>query len=769
MTNHAVTDVLVDVLVIGAGPTGLTMAIELRRRGISCRIVDKSSGPVKHSQALAVQSRTMELFAAMGVVGDALAVGVKARGLVIAASGAERAAVSLKGIPSTYPYIFLLTQDRTERILLARLAALGGCVERETCLTALTQEVAGVTATLTGADGRTETVRARYVVGADGAHSAVRHALGVPFAGGAYDDTLWLADVHVSGDVRRDAMLLCFGNTEAFIALIPIDTEGRFRAIIRPHDHDIADAPTLPVIQAILDALAPTKLTLHDPIWLSAFRLHHRKATRFRVGRVFLAGDAAHIHSPAGGQGMNTGIQDAANLAWKLAFALRGVATPALLESYHTERDAVAEQLLRTTDAAFQLVRSRNPLVRRLRDLLLTAVIPHEAVRRRLVPILAQLAIRYKTGAAVVRDPGGGGVQTGRPRPGRPARQRERGGDAPHAYAGGDAGMLHAVAVRWHRAYGGGCRRPRPPRGTGAGTARCVRASGVHCSRARRCSTCREHITLHRPDRGNAPHIRRERRDGLSRAPGRVHRLPGKGGRRSHDGHTARAPQRRRSPRHTTRPDHIGYTGGMNVTERQRAMLSHIRPLIEERGYDAVSVDAMAAAAGVAKATFYRVFPSKEAVRHALAAAGVAADQLDARDGREAVLAAATRVFAEAGYAGATLDVIAAAAGMSKAGVYWHFEGKEAILIAVIERFGPFDTLTERLSAAEARGDEPIADVLTARTVGGVHVAICSRAATLFRAIFAEMTQNPAMAGVFQQFIIGAGRCPRSVVTSNGR
>ncbi len=409
MEMHADTG----VLIVGAGPTGLVMAIELLRRGVSCRVVDKNSGPADHSRAIAVQARTMELFEAMGVVKDVRAAGVANSAFVVATGGKERATVVLDGIVSPYPYIFLLPQDRTERILLARLAALGGHVERETRLNAFAQDTDGVTATLVGANGATETVRARYVVGCDGAHSAVRHALGVPFAGGAYDDTLWLADVQVDGNVRRDALLLCLGDADAFIALIPIDAEGRFRAIVRPHDRDIAAAPTLPVIQAVLDALAPTKLTLRDPTWLSAFRLHHRKAARFRVGRVFLAGDAAHIHSPIGGQGMNTGIQDAANLAWKLAFALRGVAAPALLDSYHRERDAVAERLLRTTDTGFELLRSRNPLVRSLRNILVARLLPLKTARRRMTANFAQVGIRYASGAATVRDPGGAGVKTG--------------------------------------------------------------------------------------------------------------------------------------------------------------------------------------------------------------------------------------------------------------------------------------------------------------------------------------------------------------------
>lgn len=190
----------------------------------------------------------------------------------------------------------------------------------------------------------------------------------------------------------------------------------------------------------------------------------------------------------------------------------------------------------------------------------------------------------------------------------------------------------------------------------------------------------------------------------------------------------------------------------MSVTERQQAMLARIRPLIEAKGYDAVSVDAMAAAVGVAKATFYRVFPSKEVVRQALAAAGVAPAHLDARDGREALLDAATAVFTSEGYAGATVDAIAVAAGMSKAGFYWHYENKEAVFVAVIERFAPFDALAETVAAAEGAGEEMHAVLTAALTVA--FTTLQPRRA-LFRAVFAEVTQNPELSGVFQRFVMG--------------
>lgn len=403
-----------DVLIIGAGPTGLTLAIALRRRGVSCRIVDKNDAPTTQSRAIAIHARTLELFAEMGVVDDILATGVRWRAFAYCVGGRERVRLPLHGIAggTPYPFIHGLPQNETERVLHARLIALGGWVERGVALASLAHGADGVVAILARADGVTETVRPRYLVGCDGAHSAVRHALGVPFVGQPYADTYWLADVHLEWREPPGVLFALLGEGEV-AGVFPLDAAGRYRIVAQSVQGAADTEPTLADVQAMLDRLAPMPVRLHDPAWLSAFRLHHRKATRYREGCVFLAGDAAHIHSPIGGQGMNTGIQDAANLAWKLEYALRGAATDALLESYHTERAAVGEQVLRTTDVGFRAVRSRNPRVRWLRDVMLTHVLPRPPVRRRFLINLAQLAIRYAPGAVVARDPGGSGVKTG--------------------------------------------------------------------------------------------------------------------------------------------------------------------------------------------------------------------------------------------------------------------------------------------------------------------------------------------------------------------
>ena len=407
------TPITIDVLVIGAGPTGLILAIELLRRGVSCRVVDMNDGPAPHSRAVAVQARTLELCAGIGVVEEMLAAGVQTKAFSIHTGRILRAHVALTGIESPYPFVLSLPQTETERILLAKFVALGGHVERQVKLTALMQDATGVTAKLTHSDGGTiETVQARYLAGCDGAHSATRHLLHASFDGSPYADTFWLADVHLDWQQPPGEFSAFLGDA-AFLFAVSLDAGGRYRLIAQPNGADPAHKPTLAEFQALVDTLGPAGTRLSDPIWLETFRLHHRKVARYRDRRVFLVGDAAHVHSPAGGQGMNTGIQDAHNLAWKLAFALHNGAGDALLESYHTERDAVGTRVLRGSDLVFRLVRTRNPILRRLRTLAFTLVLPRGAIQRRGARSISEVNIRYAPGIAVTRDPGGAGVRAG--------------------------------------------------------------------------------------------------------------------------------------------------------------------------------------------------------------------------------------------------------------------------------------------------------------------------------------------------------------------
>jgi 2-polyprenyl-6-methoxyphenol hydroxylase-like FAD-dependent oxidoreductase len=395
-----------DVLIVGAGPTGLTLAIQLARFGVSCRIIDAALAPTDKSKALAVQARTLEIFAAMGIAEAAIDRGIRARGFNFYAGGKSLGHARFTDNSDTpYPYILLLAQSETERILIDRLAALGVRVERGVTMSAFHQGERGVTATLSRADGREEVVQARWLAGCDGAHSAVRHGLGAPFAGSEYEDLYWLADIHVRWSLAVDEVHGFLG-TRGFLFAFPIAAPDRYRLIARRGRaaRDATADPTLADMQALMDIVGPAGTTLSDPAWLTAFRLHHRKVKRFRVGRVFLAGDAAHIHSPAGGQGMNTGIQDADNLAWKLALVIRGEADAALLDTYDAERGAVAARVLRQTDLMFRAMTVQSLPLRAIRDRLLPLLISRRVFVRQMQRTLGELDIRYRRSAVVAEE-----------------------------------------------------------------------------------------------------------------------------------------------------------------------------------------------------------------------------------------------------------------------------------------------------------------------------------------------------------------------------
>ncbi|SBT42718.1 FAD-dependent monooxygenase [Micromonospora auratinigra] len=356
-----------DVLVVGAGPTGLTVAVELARRGIDCRVVEKLAAPPGHAdKAIGVHCRTMELWEEQGIVREAMDVGIWLTGNMVFVNGVQthRMSWELPGLP--YAHLGL-PQYETERLLTERLATLGVRPRRGTELISFTQDDDGVTATLTTADGGTETVRATYLVGCDGAHSRVRELLGLTFTGGLgrFPQLFMLGDVDVDWDMP-DGHLLRFlhetdGRMDGMLVCVPLRGAHRYRiATLAPprffaqtggqdappgFSEELAE-PTLADVQAALDRLAPPGTRASNLRWSSVFRISHGIVDRYRDGRVFVAGDAAHLHPPAGGQGMNTGIQDAWNLAWKLALAVRGIAAPGLLDSYETERRPEGEEIV---------------------------------------------------------------------------------------------------------------------------------------------------------------------------------------------------------------------------------------------------------------------------------------------------------------------------------------------------------------------------------------------------------------------------------------
>jgi 2-polyprenyl-6-methoxyphenol hydroxylase-like FAD-dependent oxidoreductase len=378
-----------DVLVVGAGPTGLTLAACLAVHGVRARVVDRSLDRARESRALAIQPRSLEALAGLGIADQLMAAGNPALRLSLHARGRTVSAPMFDlGLDDTaYPHLLFLSQAETERTLNARVVAAGVRVERGVELVALSAMPDGVVATLRHGSGRTEVVRTRYVVGCDGAHSSVRRLAGIAFEGGSYPQTFVLADVDADG-VTPDAVHVYLSG-HGMLFLFPLGAPAGWRLLVMrpPGDTTPPDAAVpLDEVQALADAYTGASVRLRDPVWMTNFRLHHRAAVRYRAGPVFLAGDAAHIHSPAGAQGMNTGIQDAHNLAWKLAETLAGTADPALLDTYDPERSPVGRAVLRFTDRAFTVATSTNPVVR--------------FGRTRLAPAALALALRYRTGRA---------------------------------------------------------------------------------------------------------------------------------------------------------------------------------------------------------------------------------------------------------------------------------------------------------------------------------------------------------------------------------
>jgi 2-polyprenyl-6-methoxyphenol hydroxylase-like FAD-dependent oxidoreductase len=341
------------VLIAGAGPIGMTAAIELARRGIACRIVDPLVEPPQYAKAVGVQPRTLEVFEGMGVLRRILDASTLLRGQIVYVNG-ERVAELEMTLPADVPFGFIaIPQYATEAILREELAMHGVEVQRGVRVAGFEQDGDGVTATLAG-DAGEQTVRAAYLVGADGAHSAVRKGLGLTFEGAAFAEQYMLGDVEVGWSFPRGygirAMHQTDGQTDDLLVCIPLPGRGRYRmSMLVPDELSEADTPQLHHLQAVLDRLSPEPTTARNLRWSSVFSISHRIVDAYGKGRVFVAGDAAHIHPPTGAQGMNTGIQDAHNLAWKLALALCGCAAPGLLDSYDAERRPVGEEVVGRT------------------------------------------------------------------------------------------------------------------------------------------------------------------------------------------------------------------------------------------------------------------------------------------------------------------------------------------------------------------------------------------------------------------------------------
>lgn len=384
------------VLVVGAGPVGLTLACELLRHGVPCRVVDLADGPSLWSKAAVVHARTLEVFEAMGVADEALARGRRVHGIGLFDRDKRIGHVGTHDLDSSFPFMLGLSQRDTELVLEAHFGALGGRVERRVELCQLDGDVA----TLAHPDGRRERVRHAYLCACDGAHSTVRHALGVPFEGTTYEESVLQADVRIRWPFAvPDDEGLFFVSPAGPIGALPVLAQDRYRLVVLLAPEERAD-PTLPQFQRLLDERGPAGCEVSDPAWMVTFRFHRRMVPRYRVGRAFLVGDAAHVHSPVGGQGMNMGIQDAFNLAWKLALVMRGKGDARLLDSYHPERAPIAAATLRGTDAATRaatrVLGLKSPLARRLRDDLFGLVGKLPFVEGRVASLLGGVSVDYR-------------------------------------------------------------------------------------------------------------------------------------------------------------------------------------------------------------------------------------------------------------------------------------------------------------------------------------------------------------------------------------
>ncbi len=400
------------VIVNGAGPVGLTMACELARHGVPFRIFEKNAEAAAESRALAIFPRTLEVFSVMGTLDPVLEEGQRLAGVSMYNDSRMLVHLKLDTLETSYPFAIALPQSRTERILRAHLGALGGRVEGQMELTGLDQDANGVRARYRRADGGEETIEGAWLVGCDGCHSAVRHLIGMTFQGAQYEEEFLLADVKVDSDLpAHDAHL--FLSKEGLFAYFPFKGgRGRIIATQQPELKSATPEPSLEEIREMARTRCFHKMELSDAVWKAWFRISHRMVEQYSRGRVFLAGDAAHIHSPAGGQGMNTGIQDAFNLAWKLALVARGIAQPGLLASYEAERMPVARSVLNITDRMTRMATAQHTAAQRLRDALLPLLTGISFLKDAMAERMAELSIDYR-GSAWVENHGLARVHAG--------------------------------------------------------------------------------------------------------------------------------------------------------------------------------------------------------------------------------------------------------------------------------------------------------------------------------------------------------------------
>jgi 2-polyprenyl-6-methoxyphenol hydroxylase-like FAD-dependent oxidoreductase len=379
-----------DVLIAGAGPTGLALAAELTRRGVSPLIIDRQPAGANTSRACVVHARTLEVLEPLGVSRDLLAQGVKVPIFRVRDRDRSLITIDFSQIASPYAFTLMIPQDRIERVLLSHLEELGSSVARPCALVSCTASQAYSEAQIRS-DGATKTIKARWLIGCDGMHSTVRQQSGVSFVGAAYEESFVLADVHMDWPLSREEVTL-FYSADGLMVVAPLPDD-HFRIVAT-----VDDAPELPssdYVQSVLDRRGPRAKPgrIRDVVWSSRFHIHHRAAQILRKGQILLCGDAAHVHSPAGGQGMNTGIQDGVSLAQALATTLKD-GNETRLDAWATARHKIATDVVALTDRMTRMATMKSRAGQILRNVAVAFLGHLPPVRAALAKTLAELDAR---------------------------------------------------------------------------------------------------------------------------------------------------------------------------------------------------------------------------------------------------------------------------------------------------------------------------------------------------------------------------------------
>lgn len=386
-------DKFLDVLIVGAGPVGLFCANELSRQGLNCRLVDKKTTLSDKSKALALHIRTLDLIKDCGFLDEILLEGHQVDGIMFKSNGKELIHATFNALKVDRPYVIDLPQSKTEHILFQNLIKKGIQVEWETELTAVQQEHDFNLATLKHSDGRDEEVKASWIIACDGSHSTLRKLVKAEFVGSSYKQTWWLADVRIDWALPENKILL-YVSEKGPAACFPMGDK-RYRLVMTAPEKIMHQEPTMENIEQTFKARCSDNVLLSDPHWISQFGIDHKQIQNYRYGRIFFAGDSAHVHSPMGGQGMNTGLQDIYNLAWKLALVHKGLAKESLLDSYHKERHPIAAEVLKKTGIMTHMMMMSHSLLITIRNFILQTAMSFHSLKKYMLYDIAELSISY--------------------------------------------------------------------------------------------------------------------------------------------------------------------------------------------------------------------------------------------------------------------------------------------------------------------------------------------------------------------------------------